>query len=125
MRLIYASGFNVKERKQWRSVAFNNIVTSLAQMVQKMEEDEISLSNPANHVRVSLSLIALPPRWPVSPWLTPRQHNAELVKAEPDIDIDTALPVEYLEVFQALWADSGVQAAVSRGNEYAIQDNLA
>jgi guanine nucleotide-binding protein subunit alpha len=34
------------------------------------------------------------------------------------------LPIEYLNAFKSMWADEGVQAAVSKGNEFALHDNL-
>lgn len=33
-------------------------------------------------------------------------------------------PKEYQTAFRSLWMDPGVRSTVSRGNEYALHDNL-
>jgi guanine nucleotide-binding protein subunit alpha, other len=43
---------------------------------------------------------------------------------EKDLNPFEPIPIEYLRAFKDLWADGGVQKAVERGNEYALQDNL-
>ena len=47
------------------------------------------------------------------------------VLVEPEISPQDKLPEDYLEPVKALWADSGVRAAIAKGNEYALHDNLA
>lgn len=34
------------------------------------------------------------------------------------------LPLDYLEPIKNLWVDSGVKAAIAKGNEFALHDNL-
>jgi len=34
-------------------------------------------------------------------------------------------PQDYFESIKRLWYDSGVKAAIAKGNEYALHDNLA
>jgi len=34
------------------------------------------------------------------------------------------MPIDCLHAFKSLWRDGGVQAAISKGNEYALHDNL-
>lgn len=41
-----------------------------------------------------------------------------------EIGAEDKLPQDYLEPIKALWADGGVKAAVAKGNEYALHDNL-
>lgn len=41
-----------------------------------------------------------------------------------EISPDSGMPQDYLEPIKALWRDSGVLMAVSKGNEYALHDNL-
>jgi len=43
---------------------------------------------------------------------------------EKEIKDTESLPRSYLQPLLALWADSGVQFAVRRGNEYALYDNI-
>lgn len=52
------------------------------------------------------------------------QNYLRLLTNERDIGPDDKLPPEYLPCFQDLWADSGVQLAMLKGNEYALHDNL-
>ncbi len=47
-----------------------------------------------------------------------RQDDAEIGAEQP-------MPPEYLAAFADLWADKGVQFAMEKGNEYALQDNLS
>lgn len=47
------------------------------------------------------------------------------VLVELEISPQERLPVDYLEPVRSLWADAGVQVAVSKGNEYALHDNLS
>lgn len=47
-----------------------------------------------------------------------------MIRAEPEIGTNEAWPQEYLEPFVSLWTDRGAQAAIQRGNEYALHDNL-
>lgn len=53
------------------------------------------------------------------------QKYQEMITAEPEVGTDQPYPPEYLEVFESLWNDSGVQQAIHRGNEYALHDNLS
>ena len=41
-----------------------------------------------------------------------------------EISPQERMPVDYLEPVKSLWADSGVKAAIAKGNEYALHDNL-
>lgn len=52
------------------------------------------------------------------------QKNAELIAAEPELNPDSAMPLDYLGAFKSLWDDGGVQYAIVSGNEYALHDNL-
>lgn len=46
------------------------------------------------------------------------------ILVEYEIGAEDKLPQDYLEPVKALWADSGVRAAIAKGNEYALHDNL-
>lgn len=47
------------------------------------------------------------------------------ILVEHELSPEDKLPKDYLEPIKALWADSGVKSAISKGNEYALHDNLA
>ena len=48
-----------------------------------------------------------------------------LVLVEREISAQEQMPLEFLEPVKTLWADGGVKAAIAKGNEYALHDNLA
>lgn len=41
-----------------------------------------------------------------------------------DIGINDAFPIECCSAMKGLWADTAVQSTISRGNEYALHDNI-
>lgn len=47
------------------------------------------------------------------------------ILVENEIGLEEKLPQDYFEPIKALWQDSGVKAAIAKGNEYALHDNLA
>jgi guanine nucleotide-binding protein subunit alpha len=53
------------------------------------------------------------------------QRFAELIFSDPDIGPNEPMPIDCLNAFRSLWNDAGVQAAISKGNKYALHDNLS
>lgn len=47
------------------------------------------------------------------------------ILVEREISTDEKMPVDYLAPVKALWEDGGVKAAIAKGNEYALHDNLS
>lgn len=115
MRLIYAQGFSRSEREDWRAIVFNNLLTAFRAILDAMEDFDVDFADPANSVRPFLSA-------PTAP-LTSQEHVA-LIIVDRDLGPKDQLPDEYLHAFKALWADAGVQQAISKGVEYALHDNL-
>ncbi|KAK7423143.1 G-Protein alpha subunit [Neonectria punicea] len=101
MKLIYSQGFSRNEKLEWKPVVFNNIVQSFKVIFEAMQELSIPFENPDNE-----------------------KHMAHIL-VEHEISPQERLPVDYLEPVKSLWADSGVRTAISKGNEYALHDNLA
>lgn len=54
-----------------------------------------------------------------------QQKNMAHVLVEREISAEEKMPTDYLEPIKALWGDGGVKAAIAKGNEYALHDNLA
>ena len=52
------------------------------------------------------------------------QQYVNLIKLDRDLGAKEPLPLEYLPAFKSLWEDAGVKQAITRGNEYALHDNL-
>jgi guanine nucleotide-binding protein subunit alpha len=100
MRLIHAGGFNKQERKNWRSVIFNNLINAFQIILGAMEEQRTEFEDEANV------------RW------------AQYVGSDPEISPEEQVPIDSLHAFMSLWQDKGVQMAMLKGNEYALHDNL-
>lgn len=41
-----------------------------------------------------------------------------------EMSANEPLPIDYLGPIKNLWFDSGVKAAIAKGNEFALHDNL-
>lgn len=100
MRLLYAEGFSMEDRRQWRVVIFNNLINAFQVILSAMEEQNVQFSDPSN------------------------EKYIDLLASDPEIDTNSPYPQNCLTAFQSLWADRGVQDAIDRGNEYALHDNL-
>lgn len=100
MRVIHAGGFSKQERKNWRSVIFNNLVNAFQIILGAMEELHTKFEDESNTQR------------------------AEYLREDPEISPDEPLPQESLQAFLDLWHDKGVQMTMLKGNEYALHDNL-
>lgn len=101
MKMIYAEGFSATDRKQWRMVIFSNLVHAFQVILSAMEEQDTDYDNPNN-----------------------KQYTS-LIQSDPEIDTSQPLPTDCLQAFKSLWADRSVQKAITRGNEYALHDNLS
>ncbi len=53
------------------------------------------------------------------------QKNISMMLVEREISARETMPADYLVPVKELWADGGVKAAIAKGNEYALHDNLA
>ncbi|PHH85942.1 hypothetical protein CDD83_10957 [Cordyceps sp. RAO-2017] len=101
MKLIYAQGFNKHERLECKLVIFSNIKQSFRTISEAMTELGYHFDN-ADHEKYMAHILV-----------------------EHEIGLQDSLPRDYIEPIKALWHDSGVKAAISKGNEYALHDNLA
>lgn len=100
MKLIYASGFSNTEKLEWRPVVFNNIVQSMLLIREAMDELGIDFENKDN------------------------EKHIEQLHIDMELSPNEPLPEELLQPLKKLWADPGVQQAVTHGNEFALHDNL-
>jgi guanine nucleotide-binding protein subunit alpha, other len=100
MRLIHAGGFKKDERKHWRVVIFNNLVSAFQIILCAMEDHGTDFEDHDN------------------------LRFADMVCNEPEITPNDPMPGDYYAAFESLWADKGVQLAILKGNEYALHDNL-
>ncbi|KAK5987524.1 Guanine nucleotide-binding protein alpha-2 subunit [Cladobotryum mycophilum] len=100
MKLIYSQGFSKSERLDWKPVVFSNIIQSFKTIQEAMHELGYEFDHPDNEKYMAHILV------------------------EYEISPDGRLPEDYLDPIKALWQDSGVKAAIGKGNEYALHDNL-
>lgn len=50
MRVIHAGGFQKNERKQWRAIIFNNLVSAFQTIFAAMQEQETEFEDDDNLV---------------------------------------------------------------------------
>jgi guanine nucleotide-binding protein subunit alpha len=100
MKLIYSQGFTKGERLEWKPVVFSNIVQSFKTIHEAMAELNIEFETPEN------------------------EKNMAQILVDAEISAEERMPPTYLEPIKVLWADGGVRAAIAKGNEYALHDNL-
>lgn len=101
MKLIYANGFSKREKLEWKPVVFNNIVQSMRLIHEAMEELGIEFEKKDNE-----------------------KHIAH-IQVDFEVSPNEPMPDDYLEPVKELWEDTGVQHAITKGNEFALHDNLA
>ena len=53
------------------------------------------------------------------------QKNMAHILGDREIGAEEPLPADYLEPVKALWQDEGIRQTITKGNEYALHDNLA
>ncbi|KAJ9092471.1 hypothetical protein QFC20_007358 [Naganishia adeliensis] len=99
MRFIHNVTFSEEEVEYYRQLVFDNIVQGMKLIIDAMDEWEMTV-DPSNRRYITL------------------------VDNAPDIKDGQTFPLEYREPLERLWRDRGVQLACSRGNEYALPENL-
>jgi guanine nucleotide-binding protein subunit alpha, other len=145
MKLIYSQGFSDHEKLEWKPVIFSNIVQSFKTIAEAMSELSIEFEKPENEVSplyprrpasyfpscchlhfVAWSLVNdlldIAPGAEVANWRC-QKHMAHIL-VDREISADEQLPQDYLVPIKSLWQDKGVIAAIAKGNEYALHDNL-
>ena len=102
MRIINSNGFQEDERVQIRAVIYSNVIIAFRVLVEIMRDEDIEFDDPIN------------------------EEHAELLSSSPvDVDADEAFSDEDIkEALVSMWQDEGVQKAVRKGHEYALNDNL-
>ncbi|RMZ89451.1 hypothetical protein DV736_g3315, partial [Chaetothyriales sp. CBS 134916] len=103
MRIIHSSGFQEDERVQVKAVIYSNVVIAFRVLLEIMQDQEIDFADEKTRV------------------------HAELIEDTPaDVDANTAFRDYRLkEAMLALWKDDGVQIAIAKSHEFALNDNLS
>lgn len=102
MRIIHSSGFEQDEKIQTRAVIYGNVVVACKILLEIMDSQNIAYAEE-----------------------TTKTHAALIESLNPDVDAEDAFTDEAVkEALLGLWNDAGVQQAVSRGHEFALNDNM-
>jgi len=98
MKLIHHGGYNDQERDSYKEIIYSNTIQSMRAILEAMPILDIPLQ-PQNDARRS-AILAMPPQ------------------IEGDV-----LPQDVADAVRGLWADPGVQQAVSRSREFQLNDS--
>lgn len=102
MRIIHSNGFQKDEKIQTRAVIYSNVVVACKVLLEIMQTQRIAYSEE-----------------------TTKSHAAFLENLDTDIDAEDAFADDRVKnALRALWEDTGVQSAVSKGHEFALNDNM-
>lgn len=103
MRIIHTNGFHDDERRQIRAIIYSNVIVAFRVLLQIMETEGYAFADEKTRV------------------------YADLIEGtESELDADIAFGDENVrEAMSHMWADAGVQKAIAKGHEYALNDNLA
>jgi len=103
MRIIHSSGFQEDERIQVKAIIYSNVVVAFRVLHEIMRDENISFAREET-----------------------RSHAELLDSIEADVSADEAFRNQRVkEAMKALWSDNGVQKAVAKGHEFALNDNLS
>jgi len=100
-KLLFHSGYSLKERQSFRESIFSNTVQAMRLILEAMESLELPLDDKRNECHVQTI------------FMQPAQIEGERLSPE----------VPY--AIRMLWKDSGVKAVFERSREYRLYDNAA
>lgn len=102
MRIMHSDGFQEDEKIQTRAIIFSNVIVACKVLLEIMENQKIDFENEAT-----------------------RPHADVLEELSSETDAEGAFKdSEVKEALKVFWKDGGVQKAVSKGHEYALNDNM-
>ena len=102
MRIINSNGFQEDERIQIRAVIYSNVIIAFRVLLEIMEDEHIDFSNSRT-----------------------RRYAEMIETTDADVDAEDAFSDPQIkEAMLAMWEDPGIKKAVSKGHEYALNDNL-
>lgn len=103
MRIIHSSGFQEDERVQVKAVIYSNVVIAFRVLLEIMQDEKIEFADEKT------------------------KANADAIEdAEADVDANQAFrDLEIKEAMLGMWKDAGVQQAVAKSHEFALNDNLS
>ena len=103
MRIIHSSGFQEDERVQVKAVIYSNVIIAFRVLLEIMQDERLEFADEKT-----------------------RTHADVIEDAEADVDANQAFrDARVKEAMLGMWKDKGVQTAVAKSHEFALNDNLA
>src|SRR5437763_10187574 len=103
MRIIHTNGFQADERRQTKAVIYSNMIISFRVLLEIMQTEDIEFADEKTRVYADL-----------------------IGDTDADLDADLAFTDKNVkDAMLGMWLDAGVQKAVGKGHEYALNDNLS
>jgi len=102
MRIIHSNGFQEDEKVQTRAVIFSNVIVACKVLMEIMKSQDMKFEHDATTIHADL-----------------------LQELSADVDAEAAFKDdEVKDALKMFWKDGGVRAAVAKGHEYALNDNM-
>ena len=102
MRIMHTNGFQDDEKIQTRAVIYSNVVVACKVLLEIVEANNIPFEHDST-----------------------REHASLLEGVNPDTDAESAFRDDFVkEALIGLWSDAGIQKAVAKGYEFALNDNM-
>lgn len=102
MRIIHSSGFQEDEKIQTRAVIYSNVIVACKVLLEIIENQKIAFEHDKTE-----------------------EYAALIEEVNADTDAESAFRDKQIkEALRGLWADAGIQKAVAKGHEYALNDNM-
>ena len=102
MRIINSNGFQEDERHQIRAVIYSNLIIAFRVLLEIMYDEKIEFTSEQA-----------------------RSAAETIQQTETEVDADEAFSDNFIkQSITILWNDGGVKQAISKGHEYALNDNL-
>jgi guanine nucleotide-binding protein subunit alpha len=103
MRIIHTNGFHIDERRQIKAVIYSNMIIAFRVLLEIMQTEDIDFAEEKTKAYADL-----------------------LEETEADLEADVAFTdLDVKKAMSGMWLDKGVQQAVAKGHEYALNDNLS
>jgi guanine nucleotide-binding protein subunit alpha, other len=103
MRIIHSSGFQEDERVQVKAVIYSNVVIAFRVLLEIMQDENLTFADEKTKVYADV-----------------------IEDAEADVDANQAFrDTKVKDAMMGMWKDAGVQQAVSKSHEFALNDNLS
>ena len=103
MRIIHSSGFQEDERVQIKAVIYSNVVIAFRVLLEIMQDERLDFADEKL-----------------------RAYADVIEDAEADVDANQAFrDMRVKDAMMGMWRDPGVQQAVAKSHEFALNDNLA